>query len=493
MPKRVAIIDIGSNSARVVIYHRTSRFGFHLIAQKKAAVRISEGSFDNNGILQENAIERTIEALHTFKSIISDYKARKTIIVATAAVRNAPNRDTFIQRVRKELGLKIKVIDGNKEAFFGAVAATNLLPLKSTAITVDIGGGSTDIALIEDNKVIDTLSIKIGTITIKELFFDKQKPLSKTKEYINSLLEDIPEKFQQATEVIAIGGVLRAVAKSIIMHSNYSYSKIHAFNYQYSDYAEHIASIIDAKDSKELNTLWIKPGRYDTIREGLLIFTMLLKKLGIQSVLTSGVGVREGVFLHDMLRGVGGLFPKDLNPSVVSIIDRLDMIQQPKAPRIAIMRTLFNTLKGELKNREEYLKLLKDAVKISDCGKTLTIYDEHKHTYYIAMQELNWQYTHQEMLLIAAILRSTGEKLLYKTLQKEHQKILPGKKVLRWLAFIYTLSNRLSSYSLKNRYSFHFEDKVLTIKSNSPLYLFEQDLKNLELPEDIVIRVANRY
>ncbi|HHH20800.1 MAG TPA: Ppx/GppA family phosphatase, partial [Nitratifractor sp.] len=140
MPKRVAIIDIGSNSARVVIYHRTSRFGFHLIAQKKAAVRISEGSFDNNGILQENAIERTIEALHTFKSIISDYKARKTIIVATAAVRNAPNRDTFIQRVRKELGLKIKVIDGNKEAFFGAVAATNLLPLKSTAITVDIGG-----------------------------------------------------------------------------------------------------------------------------------------------------------------------------------------------------------------------------------------------------------------------------------------------------------------------------------------------------------------
>jgi exopolyphosphatase/guanosine-5'-triphosphate,3'-diphosphate pyrophosphatase len=493
MPKRVAIIDIGSNSARVVIYQRTSRFGFHLIAQKKAAVRISEGSFDKGGMLQEKAIRRTIEALYTFKSIISDYKARKTIIVATAAVRNAPNRSDFIQRVRKELGLNIKVIDGNKEAFFGAVAATNLLPISSSSITVDIGGGSTDIALIQNSKVVDTISLNIGTITLKELFFDKKRALAEAKEYILSFMQEIPQKFQEASEVIAIGGVLRAVAKSIMVQSHYSYNKIHAFEYQYPEYSDHINDIVNAKENKELAKLWVKPGRYDTIREGLLIFTTLLEQLGIERVLTSGVGVREGVFLHDMLRSVGGVFPKDLNPSIISINDRLDMIQQPKAHRIKIAKDLFNTFGEKLKNRSEYLKLLTDAVKISDCGKTLTIYDEHKHTYYIAMQELNWQYTHEEMLLIAAILRSRGEKLLYKTLQKEHQKILPSKKVLRWLAFIYTLSNTLSGYSLKNSYSFHFKEKTLTITSNSPLYLFQEDLANLELPEDIIINVESNY
>jgi len=492
MPKRVAIVDIGSNSARVVIYQRTSRFGFHLIAQKKANVRISEGSFDKNGLLQERAIKRTIEALQIFKSIISDYKVRKTLIIATAAVRNAPNRSQFIQKVRKELGFNIKVIDGNKEAFFGAVAAINLLPSNESAISVDIGGGSTDIALIQKNKVVDTISLNIGTITLKELFTDKKKDLNEAKEYIKALLKQIPKNFHNVDTTIAIGGVLRALAKSIMEESSYSYKKIHAFKYQYSNYAEHIKKIINAKSNKELKELYIKQNRYDTIREGLLIFSTLLEYLTIDHVMTSSVGVREGVFLNDMLRSVGGLFPKELNPSVVSIVDRLDIIEQPKKNHIKILKSLYKTFSEQLDSKQRYLQLLIDAIKISDTGKTLTIYDEHKHTYYIAKQELNWQYSHEEMLLIAAIVRSTGEKLLYKTLYKEHQKLLPKKSILKWLAFIYTLSIRLAAYSLENSYRFEFKENQLIITTDAPLYLFNEELATLELPDKITIKTVKK-
>lgn len=487
MPKRIAIVDIGSNSARVVIYQRTSRFGFHLVAQKKASVRISEGSFENGGVLQKKAMARTLEALHAFKEIIELYKARKTIVVATAAVRNAPNKEEFLSLARKEVGFNIKVIDGNKEAYFGAIAAKNLLPRLKDSLTIDIGGGSTDIALIQNSKVTDTLSLNLGTITIKELFFDKNRPAREALSYIKQEMQKIPHHFKQALQIVAIGGVLRALAKSIMEQSNYSYKKIHAFEYDFQKHSQHMESIVNVTDNSDLEKLFIKPSRYDTIREGLLIFQTFVDFVDTHSIITSGVGVREGIFLHDMLRGVGGVFPKEINPSIVSITDRLDMLKIPSRPRVKIVKNLFATFSDKVGTEFDYIKLLTDAIKISDVGKTLTIYNEHKHAYYIAQQELNWQYTHSEMLLISALLRLQSDKIIYKTLQKENKKLLPSRKTLKWLGFIYTLSDILSNHSLKNSYTFQYKEGCLQIYSNNPIYLFEQETLSLKFPEKMRI------
>jgi exopolyphosphatase/guanosine-5'-triphosphate,3'-diphosphate pyrophosphatase len=491
MPKRIAIIDIGSNSARVVIFQRTSRFGFHLIKEQKAAIRISEGSFENGGYLQDYAIKRALEALATFKDIIKEYKARKTLIIATAAVRNAPNRYEFLAEVRQKLGLNIKVIDGNKEAYYGAMATKNLLPIKDISISVDIGGGSTDIALIKNNQIIKTISLDIGTIKIKELITDKNLPINSAKELISSELQKIPQEFKEALEVVAIGGVLRTIAKSIMQDSSYTFKKIHAFRYKLDKHSKLIESILNAKSNKELEKLYIKPSRYDTIKEGLIIFKELLEYLEIKSVITSGVGVREGVFLHDMLRGSGGKFPKELNPSIVSINDRFDMLKIKNSTKVKMAKELFEVVSQAINLEKKYLKHLVDATKISHIGKTLTIYNEHKHAYYIAAQELNWQYTHKEMLLIATIMRSKGDKLIYKPLKKEHKKLLPSKEIIKWLGFIYTLVDILHGYSYSNIYKFECKNQTLIIKSQKSIPLFFEDIKDLKLPKEFTIEVTN--
>jgi len=489
MPKRVAVIDIGSNSARVVIYQRTSRFGFHLIAQAKSNVRISQGSFKNGGYLQPKPIFRAIKTLKTFKNIINDYKVKKTLIVATAAVRNAPNKYEFLQQVKKETGFQIKVIDGNKEAYLAAVAAKNLLPKNNNFITIDIGGGSTDIALVKDCKIINTVSLNIGTITLKELFFDKNRPLSEAKEFILKEFNKIPSEFKNANLAVAIGGVLRALAKAIIENKNYSFKKIHAFSYNFSDEKSFILKILKAKNNSKLKELYVKQNRFDTIKQGVLIFSELLKFLNVNSVITSGVGVREGVFLNDMLRGTGGKFPHNLNPSIVSITDRLDMLNLKISNKVKIVKNLYDSLYSFFDSEKKYLQNLIDATKISNIGKTLTIYSEHKHAYYIASQELNWQYTHKDMLLIATILRSKGDKLIYKPLKKEHKKLLPSKDVIKWLGFIYTFSDILFSYGSKNKISFSFEDDILTVYTEFNLPLLKEDIKNLKLPKKFKIEV----
>ena len=481
MAKRVAIIDIGSNSTRLVIFQRTSRFGFHLIAQKKAAVRISAGSFENGGNLTQNAIARTIEALSVFQDIIKDYKARKILIVATAAVRNAPNRSEFISKVREQLKLNIKVIDGDKEAYYGAISAKNLLPVDKDFITVDIGGGSSDIALIKENKVIDTISLNIGTITIKELFVDKNASIEEASEFILKELDKIPSHFA-SDKIVAIGGVLRAFAKAVMKKNRYSFGKIHAFEYDISKQKDFIEDILNAKNDKALKKLYIKTSRLDTIKEGLLIFKLLLEKLGIKDVISSGVGIREGVFLHDMLRGSNHTFPREINPSIVSIVDRFDILNVPLKNRIKIAKNLYKEIAKIANFKKDYLPRLIDAIKISNSGKALTIYSEHKHAYYIASQELNWKYTHEDMILISTILRSKNDKLIYEPLFKEHEKLLPSFNEVKWLSFIYSLSDILHSYSAKESYNFILKENQLEIVATKELYLLESEIKDFDTP-----------
>jgi len=145
--KRTAIIDIGSNSARLVIFEKTSKYGFHLICEQKSKVRIGEGAYAKKGYLQPIGIIRAYHTLKSFVQTIEKYQAKKIICVATSALRDAPNAKVFTQWIRNELGLSITVIDGLKEANYGAIAAINLLPIQE-GITIDIGGGSSDIALI---------------------------------------------------------------------------------------------------------------------------------------------------------------------------------------------------------------------------------------------------------------------------------------------------------------------------------------------------------
>ena len=154
MSKRVAVIDIGSNSVRMVVYEKTSRFAFHLLHEAKSKVRISENAYQNSGNLQELPMQRTFNALTDFISIASSMKARKTLCVATSALRDAPNKKEFLHKVKQELNLNIKIIDGPKEAYFGAIACANLLPEQKNALSIDIGGGSTEFSVIEKKKCI---------------------------------------------------------------------------------------------------------------------------------------------------------------------------------------------------------------------------------------------------------------------------------------------------------------------------------------------------
>jgi exopolyphosphatase/guanosine-5'-triphosphate,3'-diphosphate pyrophosphatase len=156
----------------MVIYEKTSRFAFHILHEAKSRVRISEHAYQNGGNLQEIPMQRAYEALENFLTIISSFKARKTLCVATSALRDAPNQKDFISKIKNSIGLNIKVIDGQREAYLGAIACANLLPEQENALSIDIGGGSTEFSLINKKDISSNISLNLGTVRLKELFFD---------------------------------------------------------------------------------------------------------------------------------------------------------------------------------------------------------------------------------------------------------------------------------------------------------------------------------
>ena len=492
MAKRTAVIDIGSNSARLVIFERTSRFGFHLICEQKSKVRIGEGAYAKGGYLQPVGIERAYLALQSFIQTTKKYRVKKILCVATSALRDAPNGPAFVQWIRRELKLSIKIIDGNEEAKLGAIAANNLLPV-ADGITIDIGGGSSDMSLIRGGKILETYSLNIGTVRIKELFFDRKAPVQEAQEYIEEELKRLPDSFRSPL-AIGIGGTARALSKGIMKNSAYPLDKLHAFTYQIEEQFDYLTDIT-LSSAKGLKRFSLNKERFDTIREGSLIFLEILKQVQAKKVITSGVGVREGVFLKDLLRNNNLKFPDSLNPSIRSIRDRFDHLvsrDSSSAHRIKIASDLYRICHKEFGLEKRYQSELNAALKLSNIGKTLTIYKSRQHAFYIAMQELNYGFTHKEMLIVSLLLRTYGSSLLKKSLYQTYKTLLPAKERMKCLSFIYNLTILLHENSNDAIIRLRYKNQTLTIEANQSLYHAKEAIKSLEKPHPFAIIINDK-
>ncbi|MBU0631145.1 Ppx/GppA family phosphatase [bacterium] len=483
MAKITAVIDIGSNSARMVVYEKTSRFAFHLLHEVKSRVRLPENAYKNNGYLQEEAMQRTYDALENFLRIASSYKVRKILCVATSALRDAPNKQEFLSRVRNGLKLNIKVIDGEKEALYGAVACLNLLP-KADALTIDIGGGSTEFSYILEGKVTNTLSLALGTVRLKELFFDKND-IDGAKRYINAELDKLSNI--EISNLIGIGGTFRALCRAIMKDIKYPLNKLHSFECSSKTMSIFVDKVMNANE-RRLKTLNIRPERFDVIKPGSLIISELLKrKTDINNIITSGVGVREGVYLSDILRGQkDNSFPANFNPSVRYLLDSYIVDNNHSNQLAKLSKRIFELTYNTYDIDKKYAKELVIAAKLSPIGASLHNYSSNQHSYYLIQTALEYGFTHQEIILIATLTKYAKRRAPATAHIAEYKNILPDERVAEFLSFIISLSSALLTHRPRDlQYEIGFSDNCLHVSSQDNLYLAKDAVKKLESPKGI--------
>ncbi|WP_163498775.1 Ppx/GppA phosphatase family protein [Helicobacter suis] len=483
MAKVTTVIDIGSNSVRMAIFKKTSQFGFYLLYEIKSKVRISQSTYEHKGVLQKNPMKRALRALNDFKEIAQKYKSRKILCVATSAVRDAPNAQEFIALVKRVCGLQVRVIDGAKEAFYGGVACANLLHRRD-GITVDIGGGSTECALIENGKIKGLISLNLGTIRLKELFFDKKSNLSLARDFIRMEFAKIPSNFK-TTCIFGVGGTIRALAKVVMLQSNYPIEIVHGFEMEVAPNFKLLTQIITSSDA-ELEELGVGEDRIDSIRSGTLIFTMLLEYFKASVVVASGVGVREGVFLSDMLRSHNHSFPKGINPSLLSLLDRFLPHSKHSQEVKKECTKLFEALKPLHGVDEKYLYHLKIAGQLSSIGKILNFYNAHKHSAYLSLNALSYGFSHQDRAIICLLVQFSHKKIPKDSNIAHLSAIMPPILTLQWLSFLLGLAESLCVIRLpKIHYS--LQHKTLKIHCQSDPYLCQEMVGKLVKPVDLSI------
>jgi len=487
MAKRVAVIDIGSNSVRMVVYEKTSRFAFHMLHEAKSKVRISEDAYMHDNNLQEIPMQRTLEALKDFLSISSSFKVRKILCVATSALRDAPNKKVFLNRVKKELQLSIKVIDGKREAYLGAIACTNLLPTQEKALSIDIGGGSTEFTLINDKDIKYTLSLKLGTVRLKELFFDKGR-VDDAIEYIDSELKKLGDI--DVSTLIGIGGTFRAVSNAIMGMQDYPLDKLHAYEYSSDVFLKFISQVLSS-DEIQLKKLGIKSERFDVIKPGVLILERVLQKTDIKRLLTSGVGVREGVYLGDLLRNSKDRFPANYNTSVRYLLDSHVVDNSFSNQLNTLAKQLFDITHKYFGIDKVYRLEFTTAAKLYPTGSSIHFYSKHKHSYYLIQNALEYGFTHHQIMLIATLVRYAKRKLPSPEHVQKYKVLLPKKETLNTLSYLLSLSIALLSHRPRNiDFKIDFEDGVLNIKSNNTLYLSQEAVKKLDTVSEFNIKFS---
>jgi len=462
----------------MVIYEKTSRFAFHLLHEEKSKVRISESAYKHNGELQEAPMQRTFDALNDFLQISNSFKVRKTLCVATSALRDAPNKEKFLQKVKTKLQLNIKIISGETEAYYGAIACANLLPKQEKALSIDIGGGSTEFAYIDDKSVSHTISLNLGTVRLKELFFDKDD-ISAAKKYIDAELDKLPELNIQT--LIGIGGTFRAISYAIMKGSTYPLNKLHGYAYSINTFKTFISAVLDA-DEERLKKLGIKENRFDVIKPGALILKRVLKKIELKNLITSGVGVREGVYLSDLLRNSRHKFPHNYNTSVAYLIDSHISEKHYSNQLNQLTKKVFDLTKEYLNLDEKYRYELGLAAKLYPTGSNVHFYSQNKHTYYLIQSALEYGFTHSSITLIATLTKYAKKKLPAESHLEKYAELLPKQqRTTNALSYLLSLSIALLSHRPRNQdFTITFKDGVLQIDSKNKLYIVEDAVSKLE-------------
>ena len=263
--------------------------------------------------------------------------------------------------------------------------------------------------------------------------------------------------------------------------------KIHAYEPSYNDFYKLLIKILDSNED-ELKKLGIKNSRLDTIKPGVLILIRVFKKFKINSLITSGVGVREGVFLTDLLRNSKDKFPANFNTSIKYILDsHIDNLSHSNQI-CSVAKKLFDLMHEELEIDVAYRYELGIAAKLCMSGSTIHYYSHNKHSYNLIEDALEFGFTHKQIVLIATLARYAKKRLPPIFHTDKYKELLPDINQLNSLSYILSLSVALlSHHPLNIDFTLRFEDSELKIESKNSMYLAKDNIKKLENLENFTV------
>ena len=395
--QRLAVIDLGSNSFRLVVFEAHEGC-WRRTDEIYEPVRIGEGLMAT-GRLGEEPMERALATLDVFAHFCRAGGLGEDSVdaVATSAIRDAENAELFLARAHERFGLPIRVLSREQEAHHGYLAAVNSTTL-SDGFVLDLGGGSMQLVRVEGRLARESGSWRLGTVRMSERFLPPNGPAKRRQ--LEELRAHIAEELAQAdwldeaakrgdsSRLVGIGGTVRNLAAAAQRAAGLPSNGIQGMVIEREALDELVERLAALPAAERASVPGIKPARADLILAGAVVVQGVLIAGGFEGLEATEAGLREGVFFERLLA--------DRKPPLFEDVRRASVMNMAAQYRVDIPHTehvaalalgMFDELaelglhEGEPRERE----LLWAASMLHDIGMSIDYDDHHKHSRYLIL------------------------------------------------------------------------------------------------------------
>ncbi len=407
--RKMAIIDVGSNSFRLIVMTYVPGYHFQITDEVRESVRLVQG-ISETGNLRAGPMDHAVETMQLYAAFCKSSDITDIVAVATSAVREAKNREAFLERVKRESGIDVRVLSGEEEAYYGYLAAENSTTLRN-GFVLDLGGGSLEITRVDNRRSRESVSLTLGAVRATEEWLPDapatKAAVARLRKHIREQLETLSWfEVRPGTRLIGQGGSLRNVAHIMQKATDYPLDELHGYTLRDSGLRQAIEMMEPMTVEQRQTIPGMKPDRADIALAGAIVVDECMKYAGYDRLTVCSQGLREGVFYERFLADNDPPIFEDVRRASVMNIAHLYHYHVEHVQHVEhLTLSMFDQLRDDRFCGPEERKLLWAACVLHDIGMTIDYNDHHRHGYYLILNSGLPGYTHRELALIALTVR----------------------------------------------------------------------------------------
>jgi exopolyphosphatase/guanosine-5'-triphosphate,3'-diphosphate pyrophosphatase len=418
--ERFAAIDVGSNSIRCLIAERGDDGHLHVIDDLKDQPRLARG-LAATGRLAPEAIERAIESIGRMTQAAERRGVTKVALVATSAVRDASNGAELTERIRKEIGIPLEVIDGETEARLAFLSVReHFAVVRGRSIVADIGGGSLELVLAIGGLVEHVVSLPFGAVRLTEQYLsgaDTEAGVRRLRAAVRRRLRSaLPARDWTTARIFGSGGTFTNAARIMYARAkgDVPASGVHGSTVGLADMRRILDWLTTLSVDERRKVPGLNPERADIILAGVAVATEVLSHFDAKGVIVSAFGLREGLLLH-LAQPVELRKEPSRATALRRFADRCRTDRRHVEQVLALAKVLYDALGKRLLCETGDWEILEAAALLHDVGQLVSYKGHHRHSYHLIL--------HAESLPL-----SPHERMLVAVVSRYHRKRPPSKK-----------------------------------------------------------------
>jgi len=404
---KVGVIDLGSNTARYVVFEGSRSGAVRPIYETKDSPRLGIDT-GRDGTLSEGAFARGVATVRRFARIAHGLGFARTVAVATSAVRDAPNGAAFVREVDRATGLHLRVISGAEEARYGYLGAASAWPLENDLV-FDLGGGSMQLAEVRAGALRNSVSLPLGVLRMNQRFLEHDPPKRKEVDALRDQARDVLASSVRAFgggsyRLIGLGGTVRSLARAAIELREYPIRRVHGYPlYDYDIESLH-ELLGEMPASKRRSVRGIGGDRADVVVAGLVVLEELLRAVRAERIIVSATGIREGIALEAIHAELPASAETLAARSIAAACDSLSVgPERGRPPLEATALALFDLLKARFDGAASERLALRVAAGLHDAGIAIDIWSHPRHAAYLVQNYPIWGLDQREVLLASMV------------------------------------------------------------------------------------------